>query len=219
MAVTEKQDRTFPRTVADIERKYNFGESYAESLGIATDVQKSIEELGGKVEEQGETIAQQGQTITQQGQTITQQGITLGLDDWNFAQLGTVTTSLLGTEQYCGYNSGLDFGEYSANQINGDSKAMISASRIKANNGTYITFDADIMMGDDYTEHLIVGCTQIVFRNGVPGTGIINGIHTKPGDRAIYIQGYGGVIVEDLRIKESGTVYTLRDYIKKVMAE
>ena len=93
---------------------------------------------------------------------------------------------------------------------------MISADKIAANNGTYITFIADIMMAENQS---ISGCSQIVFNNGVPGTGIINGIHTKPGDKAIYIQGYGGVIVEDLRIKESGTVYTRRDYIKKVMAE
>jgi hypothetical protein len=210
MAVTEKQDRTFPRTVADIERKYNFGESYAESLGIATDVQKSIEELGGVVKEQGETIAEQGQAITQQGKT-------LGIDDWEFAGVqDSIGGSLLKTERYCGYNSGLDFGEFSAIQINGDSRAMISADKIAANNGTYITFIADIMMAENQS---ISGCSQIVFNNGVPGTGIINGIHTKPGDKAIYIQGYGGVIVEDLRIKESGTVYTLRDYIKKVMAE
>jgi hypothetical protein len=139
MAVTEKQDRTFPRTVADIERKYNFGESYAESLGIAMDAQKSIEELGGVVKEQGETIAEQGQAITQQGKT-------LGIDDWEFAGVNdSIGGSLLKAERYCGYNSGLDFGEFSTIQINGDSKAMISADKIAANNGTYITFIADIM--------------------------------------------------------------------------
>lgn len=209
MAVSEKQDRTFPRTAMDIERKYNFGESYADAVGIATDAQKSVEELGGVVEKQGETIEEQGETITQQG-------ITLGLDDWNFAKLGTVTTSLLGTEQYCGYTSGLGFGVFSANQINGDENAMISADKIAANNGQYITFIADIMMAENQS---ISGCSQIVFNNGVPGSGITNGIHTKPGDRAIYIQGYGGVVVRSLKIEEDGTVYTLRDYIKKVMAE
>jgi hypothetical protein len=179
-------------------------------MGIATDAQKSVQELGGVVEQQGETIAQQGQTITQQGKT-------LGIDDWEFAGVNdSIGGSLLKTGAYCGYSSGLDFGEYSANQINGDSRAMISADKIAANNGTYITFIADIMMAENQS---ISGCSQIVFNNGVPGTGIINGIHTKPGDKAIYIQGYGGVIVEDLRIKENGTVYTLRDYIKKVMAE
>ena len=213
MAVNEKQDRTFPRTPMDIERKYNIGQSYAEAMGIALDAQHSVQELGGVVE-------QQGDTITQQGQTITQQGITLGIDDWNFAGVNdSIGGSLLKTGAYCGYSSGLDFGEYSANQINGDSRAMISADKIAANNGTYITFASDIMMGDDLAEHLIVGCTQIVFRNGVPGTGIINGIHTKPNDRAIYIQGYGGVVVRNLKIEEDGTVYTLREYIKKVMQE
>ena len=203
MAVTEKQDRTFPRTAMDLERKYDFGESYAEAMGIATDAQKSVEELGG--------------VVKQQGETITQQGKTLGIDDWEFAGVNdSIGGSLLKTGAYCGYSSGLDFGEYSANQINGDSRAMISADKIAANNGTYITFIADIMMAENQS---ISGCSQIVFNNGVPGTGIINGIHTKPNDRAIYIQGYGGVIVEDLRIKESGTVYKLRDYIKKVMAE
>lgn len=203
MAVTEKQDRTFPRTAMDLERKYDFGESYAEAMGIATDAQKSVEELGG--------------VVKQQGETITQQGKTLGIDDWNFAGVNdSIGGSLLKTEAYCGYDSGLDFGEYSTIQINGDPRAMISADKIAANNGTYITFIADIMMAENQS---ISGCSQIVFNNGVPGTGIINGIHTKPGDKAIYIQGYGGVIVEDLRIKESGTVYKLRDYIKKVMAE
>jgi hypothetical protein len=96
---------------------------------------------------------------------------------------------------------------------------MISADKIKANNGTYITFDADIKMGDNYTDHLIVGCSQIVFKNSVAGSGIINGIHIKDNDKAIYIQGYGGVVIENLKIKESGTTYTLKEYIKKVMAE
>ena len=217
MAVSEKQDRTFPRTAMDIERKYNIGSTYAEAVGIALDAQHSVEELGGVVNAQSEVIQEQSNTIAQQGNTIKQQGITLGLDDWNFAGVNdTIGGSLLKTEQYCGYNSGLTFGLYSANQINGDYNAMISADKIMANNGQYITFIADIMMAENQS---ISGCSQIVFNNGVPGTGIINGIHTKPNDKAIYIQGYGGVIVEDLRIKENGTVYKLRDYIKKVMAE
>ena len=37
--MSAKQDRTYPRTAADIERRYNFGKSFAEILGIATDAQ------------------------------------------------------------------------------------------------------------------------------------------------------------------------------------
>lgn len=209
MAVTEKQDRTFPRTAMDLERKYDFGESYAEAMGIATDAQKSVQELGGVVEQQGETIAQQGQTITQQGKT-------LGIDDWEFAGVNdSIGGSLLKTEAYCGYDSGLDFGEYSANQINGNSRAMISADRIAANNGTYITFIADIMMAENQN---ISGCSQIVFRNSMVGA-MASRIYAGEDDHAIYLQAYNGVIIENLKVKENGTVYTLRDYIKKVMAE
>lgn len=42
--MSEKQDRTAARTAADIERKYNFGKSFAEVMGIATDAQKTAGE-------------------------------------------------------------------------------------------------------------------------------------------------------------------------------
>lgn len=40
-----KQDRQGARTPADLERKYNFGKSFAELMGMATDAQKSISEM------------------------------------------------------------------------------------------------------------------------------------------------------------------------------
>lgn len=216
MAVSEKQDRTFPRTAMDIERKYNIGSTYAEAVGIALDAQHSVEELGGVVNAQSEVIQEQSNTIAQQGNTIKQQGITLGLDDWNFAGVNdTIGGSLLKTEAYCGYNSGLTFGSYSANQINGDYNAMISADKIMANNGQYITFIADIMMGANQN---IAGVSQIVFNNSVPGT-MASHIYAGDDDHAIYMEAYNGIVIQNLKVKENGTVYTLRDYIKKVMQE
>ena len=38
-----KQDRTYTRTASDLERKYNFGQSFAEIYGLATDAQKDAE--------------------------------------------------------------------------------------------------------------------------------------------------------------------------------
>lgn len=216
MAVSEKQDRTFPRTAMDIERKYNIGSTYAEAVGIALDAQHSVEELGGVVNAQSEVIQEQSSTIAQQGNTIKQQGITLGLDDWNFAGVNdTIGGSLLKTEAYCGYSSGQSFGQYSANQINGDSRAVISADKIVANNGVYITFNADIMMAENQN---ISGLSLIHFRNGVPTSGIMNGIYTGD-NNAIHIEAYGGVIARNLKIKENNTVYTLADYIEKVVKE
>ena len=40
-----KQDRQGARTPADLERKYNFGKSFAEMMGKATDAQKSVSEM------------------------------------------------------------------------------------------------------------------------------------------------------------------------------
>ena len=39
-----KQDITSPRTAADIERKYNFGKSYSELMGIASDARRTAQE-------------------------------------------------------------------------------------------------------------------------------------------------------------------------------
>jgi hypothetical protein len=50
-----KQDRTSPRTPADLERRYNFGKSFAELRGIATDARThatKAEELALKVQQQ-----------------------------------------------------------------------------------------------------------------------------------------------------------------------
>lgn len=207
--ISEKQDRPAPRTVADLERKYNNKKNFAEAAGIASDAQKSIEELGGRVDAQDEVIMEQGKTINKQGQT-------LGIDDWDFEIIGdSIGGSLIKAEDYCGFNSGYSFGYYSAEQINGDGGAMISADKIAANNGTYITFIADIMMAENQS---ISGCSQIVFRNSMVGA-MASRIYAGNDDHAIYLEAYNGVIIENLKVKESGTVYTLRDYIKKVMAE
>ena len=41
--MVSKQDGVSPRTASDIERKYNFGKSFAEVMGYASDAQKSAE--------------------------------------------------------------------------------------------------------------------------------------------------------------------------------
>ena len=40
--MSEKQDRQGVRTASDLERKYNFGKSFAEAIGIATDARDSV---------------------------------------------------------------------------------------------------------------------------------------------------------------------------------
>ena len=38
-----KQDRTYTRTPAEMEQKYNFGKTFAEVFGMAADAQKAAE--------------------------------------------------------------------------------------------------------------------------------------------------------------------------------
>lgn len=46
-----KQDRIYTRTASDLERKYNFGQSFAEVFGLVSDAQKASEEARQAVEE------------------------------------------------------------------------------------------------------------------------------------------------------------------------
>lgn len=45
-----KQDRVAPRTVADIERKYNLGKSFAEIMGLLDDARNEVDAVGSTVE-------------------------------------------------------------------------------------------------------------------------------------------------------------------------
>lgn len=49
MATTSKQDRQGARTTADLERKYKFGKTFSEVMGIATDSQRAAEKAASAV--------------------------------------------------------------------------------------------------------------------------------------------------------------------------
>lgn len=62
-----KQDRAAPRTVADIERKYNFGKSFAEIMGLIDDTRNEVDsaysELRNEVTEQTTAIRRDTEQI------------------------------------------------------------------------------------------------------------------------------------------------------------
>lgn len=49
---TTKQDRSPVRTASELERKYNFGKSFAEIMGIATDARDSVAQVETELSEQ-----------------------------------------------------------------------------------------------------------------------------------------------------------------------
>lgn len=65
--MSAKQDRAAPRTVADIERKYNFGKSFAEIMGIVEDIREEVDsdytELRNEITEQSTSIRRDTEQI------------------------------------------------------------------------------------------------------------------------------------------------------------
>ena len=65
-----KQDRAAPRTVADFERKYNFGKSFSEIMGLIDDTRNEVDsaysELRSEVTEQSTAIRRDTEQIVMQ---------------------------------------------------------------------------------------------------------------------------------------------------------
>lgn len=70
--MSAKQDRAAPRTVADIERKYNFGKSFAEVMGIVEDTRNEVDsaysELKDEIAEQSTSIRRDTMEIITEAQ-------------------------------------------------------------------------------------------------------------------------------------------------------
>ena len=65
--MSAKQDRSAPRTVADIERKYNFGKSFAEIMGLIDDTRDEVDsaysELQNEITEQSTSLQRTAEEI------------------------------------------------------------------------------------------------------------------------------------------------------------
>ena len=72
-----KQDRAAPRTVADIERKYNFGKSFAEIMGLIDDTREEVDsaysELRSEITEQSTAIRRDTEQIAMEATKTVEQ--------------------------------------------------------------------------------------------------------------------------------------------------
>ena len=62
--MSAKQDRVAPRTAEDIERRTNYGKSYSEILGIATDARKTAEQAKDEARQCHSEIIELADSIT-----------------------------------------------------------------------------------------------------------------------------------------------------------
>jgi len=106
--MSAKQDRVAPRTAADIDRKYKFGKTFGEQIGLANDsrdyVDESISELRDEITEQmtslkrdTESVEIAIQQITDNGvdRVVTQTGYRLDSEGLNISKTGEEMTNLL----------------------------------------------------------------------------------------------------------------------------
>lgn len=75
--VSTKQDRTYARTAQDLERKYSFGETFADMLGLINDNRDRVDSvessLHDEIVEQSTTLQRDAQQIVMQAkQTLTE---------------------------------------------------------------------------------------------------------------------------------------------------
>ena len=92
-----KQDRAAPRTVADIERKYNFGKSFAEIMGLIDDTRNEVDsaysELKSEVTEQTTAIRRDTEEIVMQATKSVNESIG-GINDSINTLTSTVETKM-----------------------------------------------------------------------------------------------------------------------------
>ena len=77
--MSAKQDRVAPRTVSDIERKYNFGKSFAEVIGLVEDTRDEVDEAYSELKDVKKQTSSLSRTTTDlqvKFQTITDDGVT-----------------------------------------------------------------------------------------------------------------------------------------------
>ena len=77
--MSAKQDRAAPRTVVDIERKYNFGKSFAEVMGIVEDTRNEVDsaysELSDEIKNQSTELWRNTQEIVAKATVTTNDSI------------------------------------------------------------------------------------------------------------------------------------------------
>lgn len=71
--ISSKQDRTYARTAQDIERKYSFGKTFADTLGLINDNRDKVDSvessLHDKIKEQSTTLMRDASTIVMQAES------------------------------------------------------------------------------------------------------------------------------------------------------
>ena len=130
-----KQDRAAPRTVADIERKYNFGKSFAEIMGLIDDTRNEVDsaysDLRNEVTEQVTSISRSTSEIVMQANETVQK-----VNEEVADSLGNVNSSIEEVKSF------LEM-KVDAQQVSITVQQEISKGVDKVDTGTGYVFDSE----------------------------------------------------------------------------
>ena len=140
-----KQDRVAPRTAADIERKYNFGQTFAEFAGLVSDAQRAAEEAQKAVENLDNTLSSEEifNRLTDDGKV---QGIYRDEDGQVYINASYLVTGILrsknGDTFYLDLDNGVLKGKFEELSISG--KTVDTIAQEKANAAVSAQTQTDI---------------------------------------------------------------------------
>ena len=168
--MNDKQDRAAPRTVSDILRKYNFGRTFAETMGLAKAAQTTAiyaANTSEKTEEKVDNLVVDKMKSTKDTQTLSIDGggMELEVDDNVLAYLNTDD---LGIAELC--MKAFIYGVHATT-----ARLVASSFTIKGEAATfgvenYAALGIDPMSGDSYAEFMRLNGKILEWKDNGDGT-------------------------------------------------
>ena len=145
--MSEKQDRIAPRTATDLERKYNFGQTFADMLGLIDDSREKVDSVESELRDVKGTTTELRRTtedITATVDTVSQK-VELKLDaDGLGVEINNLLTS--GVDQVTINTAGYKFGVDGLNISDGgviDNTLNATGMYVKSGEDEILTADVE----------------------------------------------------------------------------
>ena len=168
-----KQDRQGARTVADLERKYNYGKTFAELMGLANDARESVDSLASELRNE---ITEQSTSLTRSAEEIAMKAISETTFADDIEALNTEVSELKVTSG----KISLDFEktEKKLNEVDGDLKSVVEDLQKHFE----FTVDGLVIKAGDNSMSLLIDNDLIRFQKNGQDFGWWDGVNFHTGN-------------------------------------
>lgn len=168
-----KQDRQGARTASDLERKYNFGKTFAELMGLANDARESVDSLASELRNE---ITEQSTSLTRSAEEIAMKAISETTFADDIEALNTEVSELKVTSG----KISLDFEktEKKLNEVDGDLKSVVEDLQKHFE----FTVDGLVIKAGDNSMSLLIDNDLIRFQKNGQDFGWWDGVNFHTGN-------------------------------------